>query len=43
LKRNVAPEDTISGIYSQMEGKDFGFVDVEGEEKGYFVIERNRN
>jgi len=26
-----------------MEGKDFGFVDVEGEEKGYFVIERNRN
>ena len=41
--RNVAPEDTISGTYSQMEGKEFGFVDVEGEEKGYFVIERNRN
>jgi len=42
-RRKVAPEDTIMGIYSQMEGKDFGFVDVEGEEKGYFVIERNRN
>ncbi|MDQ7022250.1 MAG: RNB domain-containing ribonuclease, partial [Candidatus Gracilibacteria bacterium] len=41
--RDVAPEDTISGIYSQMDGKEFGFVDVEGEEKGYFVIERNRN
>jgi len=41
--RKISPEDTITGIYSQMDGKDFGFVDVEGEEKGYFVIERNRN
>ena len=41
--RDVAPENTIRWIYSQMDGKDFGFVDVEGEEKGYFVIGRNRN
>ena len=41
--KNISPENIIKWIYSQMEGKDFGFVDVEWEEKGYFVIEKNRN
>ena len=39
----IIPKDSITGIYSQMVGKPFGFVDVEGEESGYFVIDRNRN
>jgi len=39
----IIPKDSITGIYSQMVGKPFGFVDVEWEESGYFVIERNRN
>ena len=43
LEKVILPKDTIKGIYSQMQGKDFGFVDVEWEEKWYFVIDRNRN
>ena len=33
----------IKWVYSQMDGKSFGFVDVEWVEKWYFVIEKNRN
>jgi len=33
----------IKWIYSQLEWQNFGFVDVEWEEKWYFVIEKNRN
>jgi len=39
----ILPKETVRWKYSQMQGKDFGFVDVEGEEKGHFVIDRNRN
>ena len=39
----IIPKDSITWIYSQMVGKPFGFVDVEWEESGYFVIDRNRN
>lgn len=39
----ITPKNIVTWIYSQMQGKPFGFVDVEWEENGYFVIERNRN
>ncbi len=39
----ITPKESVRGVYSQMQGKPFGFVDVEWQESGYFVIDRNRN
>ncbi|MDC0506119.1 VacB/RNase II family 3'-5' exoribonuclease [Candidatus Gracilibacteria bacterium] len=35
-------KEMIAGIYSQNPNNDFGFIDVPGEEKGYFVFFRNK-
>ena len=41
-KEIFIPENAVTGVYAQ--GKwDFGFVDVEGKEKGYYVFWRNSN
>lgn len=41
-KEIFIPDDAVTGVYAQ--GKwDFGFVDVEGKEKGYYVFWRNSN
>ena len=42
-KLKTLKSDQITGIYSGVRWKDFGFIDVEWEEKGYFVIDRNKN
>ena len=43
IEKVIIPKEAIKGIYSQMQGKDFGFIDVPWEEKGHFVIDKNRN
>ena len=43
VEKDLTPRNIITWKYSQMQDKPFGFVDVEWVEKGYFVIERNRN
>ncbi|MDD5770074.1 MAG: ribonuclease R [Candidatus Gracilibacteria bacterium] len=35
--------EKIIGVYSQSKNNDYGFVDVDGQEKGYFVYPRNLN
>lgn len=36
-------QQTIQGIYSQNQNNDFWFIDVPGEDKGYFVFFRNKS
>ncbi|MDD3646742.1 MAG: RNB domain-containing ribonuclease [Candidatus Gracilibacteria bacterium] len=42
FKEKKSSKDTITGIYNPAKTGDFGFVDVEGEKKGYYVYEANK-
>ncbi len=39
----IKQKDQIQGIYSQIAGKNFWFIDVEWVDDGFFVIEMNKN
>ncbi|PIE85242.1 ribonuclease R [Candidatus Gracilibacteria bacterium] len=41
--KNYEPKKTIRGVYNHNKVGDYGFIDVEGEKKGYYVFSFNRN